>query len=47
MGAVIVSIHEMRDSMRDQIMSEGELERRPALRSSSLRDKRDTVPTPS
>jgi CPA2 family monovalent cation:H+ antiporter-2 len=47
MGPVIVSIHEMRDSMRDQIMSEGELERRPALRSSSLRDKRDTVPTPS
>jgi CPA2 family monovalent cation:H+ antiporter-2 len=39
MGPVIVSIHEMRDRMRDQIMQEGDLDQRPALRSASLRDR--------
>ncbi len=39
MGPVIVSIHEMRDAMRDQIMHEGELEFRPALKSGSLQEQ--------
>ncbi|MBM3596433.1 MAG: sodium:proton exchanger, partial [Alphaproteobacteria bacterium] len=39
MGPVIVSIHEISDRMRDQIMQEGNLEERPALRSASLRDR--------
>lgn len=39
MGPVIVSIHEMRDRMRDQIMEEGGLDERPALRSATLRDR--------
>lgn len=37
MGPVIVSIHEMRDKMRDMIMEEGELEVRPTLKSTTLR----------
>ena len=41
MGPVIVSIHEMRDRLRDQIMEEGELEQRPTLRSATLQE-RDT-----
>jgi len=39
MGPVIASIHEKRDEMRDQIMHEGELETRPQLKSSSLRER--------
>lgn len=39
MGPVIVSIHEMRDRMRDQIMKEGELDERPALRLATLQDR--------
>ena len=39
MGFVIASIHEKRDQLRDQIMEEGELSAKPALRSSSLRDR--------
>ena len=39
MGFVIASIHEKRDQLRDQIMQEGELSAKPALRSSSLRDR--------
>jgi CPA2 family monovalent cation:H+ antiporter-2 len=39
MGPVIVSIHEMRDRMRDQIMEEGELDERPALRTATLQDR--------
>lgn len=39
MGPVIVSIHEMRDEMRDKIMEEGELEQRPALRSATLQER--------
>ncbi|MCB2048398.1 MAG: cation:proton antiporter [Novosphingobium sp.] len=39
MGPVIVSIHEMRDLMRDKIMEEGELEHRPTLRSSTLQQR--------
>lgn len=37
MGPVIASIHEKRDELREQIMREGELEKKPQLRSSSLR----------
>ena len=40
MGPVIVSIHEMRDAMRDMIMKEGELETRPTLKSATLQDSR-------
>jgi len=40
MGPVIVSIHEMRDRMRDQIMEEGKLDERPTLRSASLQDQK-------
>ena len=39
MGPVIASIHEMRDQQRDQIMREGQLETRPQLKSSSLRER--------
>ncbi|MEQ1499293.1 MAG: cation:proton antiporter [Novosphingobium sp.] len=39
MGPVIASIHEKRDEMRAQIMEEGELEEKPSLRSTSLRDR--------
>ena len=39
MGFVIASIHEKRDILRDQIMEEGQLSAKPALKSSSLRDR--------
>jgi CPA2 family monovalent cation:H+ antiporter-2 len=39
MGPVIVSIHEMRDRMRDQIMEEGNLEERPALKTGAARER--------
>ena len=39
MGPVIVSIHEMRDQMRDKIMEEGELDERPRLKSASLQER--------
>ncbi len=39
MGPVIVSIHEMRDRLRDQIMEEGELDERPTLRSATLQER--------
>ena len=39
MGLVIASIHEKRDEFRAQIMDEGELEEKPKLRSSGLRDR--------
>ncbi|MDG2002482.1 MAG: cation:proton antiporter [Novosphingobium sp.] len=38
MGPVIVSIHEKRDEMRDQIMHEGELEQKPNLKSAGLQE---------
>lgn len=38
MGPVIASIHEKRDELRDQIMQEGKLDRRPNLRSRTLQD---------
>lgn len=38
MGPVIASIHEKRDQLRDIIMEEGKLDRRPTLRSHTLRD---------
>lgn len=41
MGPVIVSIHEKRDELRDQIMQEGELAERPRLRSSALQESAD------
>lgn len=37
MGPVIASIHEKRDEMREQIMREGGLTEKPALKSASLR----------
>jgi CPA2 family monovalent cation:H+ antiporter-2 len=37
MGPVIVSIHEKRDEFREQIMREGELDEKPALKSGTLR----------
>ncbi|MBV1917503.1 MAG: cation:proton antiporter [Sphingomonadaceae bacterium] len=40
MGPVIASVHEMRDSMRDKIMHEGELDERPSLRSASLHEEK-------
>ena len=39
MGPVIASIHEKRDEFRQQIMEEGELDEKPALKSGSLRDR--------
>ncbi len=39
MGFVIASIHEKRDEFRAQIMEEGELEEKPALRSGRLRER--------
>ena len=39
MGRVIASIHEKRDQLRDQIMEQGELDYRPQLRSSTLRER--------
>ena len=38
MGPVIVSIHEKRDQLRDQVMAEGQLDFRPKLRSSNLQE---------
>lgn len=38
MGPVIVSIHEKRDEMRDQIMQEGGLEQKPKLKSAGLQE---------
>lgn len=40
MGPVIASIHEKRDELRDQIMREGELEKRPTLKSATLNEAR-------
>ena len=40
MGYVIASIHEKRDEFREQIMEEGELDEKPKLRSSGLREQR-------
>lgn len=39
MGPVIASIHEKRDEFRAQIMKEGGLDHKPALRSGSLRER--------
>jgi monovalent cation:H+ antiporter-2, CPA2 family len=39
MGPVIASVHEKRDELRAQIMEEGELDEKPQLRSSSLREQ--------
>ncbi|WP_260928674.1 cation:proton antiporter [Novosphingobium sp. 9] len=39
MGPIIASIHEKRDEYREQIMNEGGLSAKPALRSGSLREK--------
>jgi monovalent cation:H+ antiporter-2, CPA2 family len=39
MGLVIASIHEKRDLFRAQIMEEGELEVKPQLKSTTLRDR--------
>ena len=39
MGPVIASIHEKRDALREQIMAEGELDEKPKLRSTTLRDR--------
>ena len=39
MGPVIASIHEKRDEFRQQIMEEGQLDAKPALRSVTLRDR--------
>ncbi len=39
MGPVIASIHEKRDELRAQIMDEGDLDEKPRLKSSSLRDR--------
>jgi CPA2 family monovalent cation:H+ antiporter-2 len=39
MGPVIASIHEKRDEFRAQIMEEGQLDHRPALRTAGLRDR--------
>ncbi len=38
MGPVIASIHEKRDEFREQIMQEGDLAEKPALRSATLRE---------
>ncbi len=39
MGPVIASIHEKRDALRTQLMEEGGLTEKPALRSSTMRDR--------
>jgi CPA2 family monovalent cation:H+ antiporter-2 len=39
MGPVIASIHEKRDELREQIMEEGELDAKPKLKSSSLKER--------
>jgi len=39
MGPLIASIHEKRDQLREVIMQEGELDEKPKLKSSSLRDR--------
>ena len=39
MGPVIASIHAKRDEFRQQIMEEGQLDEKPALRSASLRER--------
>lgn len=39
MGPVIASIHEKRDQLRAQIMEEGELDEKPKLKSSGLRER--------
>ena len=39
MGFVLASIHEKRDVLREQIMQEGQLATKPALKSSSLKDR--------
>ena len=39
MGFVIASIHEKRDEYRQQIMEEGELDSKPKLKSTTLRDR--------
>jgi len=39
MGPVIASIHEKRDEFRDLIMQEGDLEEKPKLKSSGLRER--------
>jgi CPA2 family monovalent cation:H+ antiporter-2 len=36
---VIASIHEKRDEFRDLIMQEGDLEEKPKLKSSGLRER--------
>ncbi len=46
MGPVIVSIHEKRDELREQIMKEGDLATLPKLRSSGLRDHADADEKP-
>ncbi|MEN9683599.1 MAG: hypothetical protein RLZZ427_1350 [Pseudomonadota bacterium] len=45
MGPVIASIHEKRDELRAQIMAEGDLDEKPRLRSTTLRERSDpTLP---
>lgn len=39
MGFVIASIHEKRDEFREQIMEEGELDEKPQLKSSGMRER--------
>ncbi|WP_156842160.1 cation:proton antiporter domain-containing protein [Novosphingobium aquimarinum] len=39
MGPVIASIHDKRDEMRDMIMEEGQIDWKPKLRSSGLRER--------
>jgi CPA2 family monovalent cation:H+ antiporter-2 len=41
MGFVIASIHEKRDQFRAQIMEEGDLDEKPKLKTSKLRDRMD------
>ena len=45
MGPVIASIHEKRDEFRQQIMEEGELDEKPQLRSTTLRERPATDPS--
>lgn len=42
MGPVIASIHEKRDEFRQQIMEEGELDKKPSLKSVTLRERTAT-----
>lgn len=39
MGPVIASIHEKRDELREMIMREGELDEKPKLKSTTMRDR--------